>query len=259
MLGCWRRTWSWSGRRLPVDGAARPLSPVFPFIMGCNDSRKGLTQEEIALQDKEILLHLHSKYCDDLLFVFTFHAHNSVISENGLKEAMGKLGIPVSEDFMRVMEGVKLDAGYDLRKLQLMCILLGAPKGNSKPTALFTLYDVSDRLVLSAEVVETMCQDLLSTSITEIGRLTPNTRSQDYLKGLNAVKQEFVVMMLKRIMNSRQEMTKEEFIGAMSEPDTVKYMTAGTLRAAVAAHKRGTSINKYPKNVSSISSLAQLK
>ena len=225
--------------------------------MGCNDSRKGLTQEELALQDKEALLLLHQKYCEDLLFVVTFHARSGLLSANGFKEAWVKLGLPAaSEDFMRVMEGIRQDGGFDLHRLQLLCILLGATRADSKPAALFTLYDTRDQLSLSVAQVETLCQDLLTACIIDLGRLETSTRAQDYLSGLNKLRREFSQTMVESIMGENEALTKEEFLAAFSKIGTAKYLSAGGLRAALAEYKKNSSIGRFPKQVSSLSSLA---
>ena len=226
--------------------------------MGCNDSRKGLTQEEVALQDKETSLLLHTKYCNDLLYVFTFYAHSGLLSATGLQQALAKLSLPApSETFLLVLEGIKQDGGYDLRRLQLICILLGAPRDDFKPSALFTLYDTQDSLCLPVSEIEAMCLDLLTTSIVDLGRLSSDIRSENYLNGLNALKREFVATMLTKIVGDKTEITKKSFVEAMSTAETAKYMMAGGLRVAVANHKRESSIGKFPKHVSSISSMAQ--
>ena len=226
--------------------------------MGCNDSRKGLTQEEIALQDKEALLFLHSKYCDDLLFVFTFHAHSGLLSPNGFKEALSKLGLPAAtEDFMRVMDGIRQDGGYDLQRLQLICILLSAPRVNSKPAALFTLYDTRDQLSLPKSRIEGICQDLLTASIVDLGRLETSARALDYLEGLSKLKREFTQVMVSKVVGDNEVLSKEEFVTAWAGIETAKYLTAGGLRAALAEYKKTSSIGRFPKQVASISSLAQ--
>lgn len=225
--------------------------------MGCNDSRKGLTHEEIALQEKEARLLLHSKYCDDLLFVVTFHAHSGLLSTNGFREALDKLGLPpASEDFMRVMDGIRQDGGFDLHRLQLICILLGATRPNAKSAALFTLYDIRDQLSLPIGQVETLCQDLLTACIIDLGRLETTGRAQDYLNGLNKHRREFSQMMVKSIMGENETLTKEEFLAAFSKIETAKYLSAGGLRAALAEYKKNSSIGRFPKQVPSISSLA---
>lgn len=226
--------------------------------MGCNDSRKGYPLEEVYLESRESELGFGKVKCSHLLRVITWHAQGQSLSNITLNNAFLELSLPSpdkSPSSSALFSPLK-SSQPGLKRLQLVCVLLGKGKLQRKAEELWTMYNLEGDQQVAITTLAQMCHDLLSVSIEDLGRLDTTMRVREYLTGLKGMIEEYVKVMLGNIAKDREEIGKQEFVEGFRDLEEGKYLEASSLRSLVADYKRRKSVPRFPPTIKSISSQA---
>lgn len=226
--------------------------------MGCNDSRKGYPEEEVYMVGRESELGFGKVKCSHLLRVITWHAQGQSLSNSTLKNAFVELSLPSpdkSPSSSALFSALK-SSQSGLKRLQLVCVLLGKGKLQRKAEELWTMYNVEGDQQVAITTLAQMCHDLLSVSIEDLGRLDTTSRVREYFTGLRGMIEEYGKVMMDNIAKGQELIGKQEFVEGFRDLEEGKYLGASSLRCLVAEHKRRKSVPRYPQVIKSISSQA---
>lgn len=196
--------------------------------------------------------------CTCLLRVVTWHAQGQALSNSSLKNALAELSLPPwdkSPSSTALYSALK-SSQSGLKRLQLVCVLLGKGKLRRKAEALWTMYNVEGDPQIAITTLAQMCHDLLSVSIEDLGKLDVTSNVGDYLAGIKGVIEDFGKIMVEDIARRQEEVEKWEFLKAMEELEEGKYLQASSLRSLVEEYRQKKSVPRYPKVIHSISSQA---
>ena len=226
--------------------------------MGCSESRKGYSQQEVYLQGRETDLGFGRVKCTHLLRVVTWHAQGQTVSNSSLNNAFSELSLPAwneSPSSSALFSAFK-SSQSGLKRLQLACVLLGKGKLQHKSESLWTIYNVENDPQIAITTLAQMCHDLLSVSIEDLGKLDVTASVGDYLAGIKGGMEDFGRIMVADIAKGKEEIGEKEFVKAMEEIEEGKYLKASSLRSLVEEYRQKKSVPRFPKVIHSISSQA---
>ena len=138
------------------------------------------------MEAREIPLGFGHVKCTRLLRVLTWHSQGQSLTLTSLRNALSELSLPRRDNSptsSALFIGFK-DQPSNLRKVQMLCVLLGRGKRQRKAEEIWTMCDAAGEGKMAVTTVAQMCHDLLSVSIVDLGRLDTTGSVKDYLSGL---------------------------------------------------------------------------
>lgn len=228
--------------------------------MGCHESRKNYSQEEIALMSEELMLNFHSNSPHKAYCVFKTKSRNGYLNDVGFAEAAEALNLTIKnvgtslmvEEFFRQLRGAK---GYSEVTLSVLSVLLGTGSEKEKAETLFNIYDETYSLTLPRAQVQRMVSDFLDLSIDQLGILVTNDqshasgtlRNREYLKGLRSVKNQFQEMLIRDMLQGRESISRDSLVNWMCTAQGSKCLSSSNLRVALSDFRKELNRLARPK------------
>lgn len=214
--------------------------------------------EETFLLTWEAALRMDLVKTQQLLYKVTWHAKGGVVTGAILEEAFQ--GLPTAGWNQSSASSALYSGFFDkesgLKRLQVLCVLLGKGSLWRKTEALWTMYTEPGDEKMGQTTLSQMCHDLISVSVEDLGRLDTESKVRLYLSGLKACMDEFRKEMVSKIAGEQEEITKSEFENCHQKKGVKDYFWSVSLRTAISKYQHEKGQPRFPANVPSISSQA---
>ena len=212
--------------------------------MGCNNSRKGISDEEAALRSQEAMLLYSNQTVTANYLALCRYARDQELNEEALDQAFTKMlvikgNLGSSNTITDFYESFRKQSKvYDAKLLKVLCVLLGKGGAVEKATLLFEIYDPKFVKTLERAKIAEMVEDLVNISAQKVSVLVTDAQyrhsgqltNQQYLKGLFTQAGKAQDEFKKLVLRGGDSVTEEDFVGILQQPDNASWLSSSGIR-----------------------------
>lgn len=212
--------------------------------MGCNNSRKGISDEEAALRSQEAMLLYSNQTVTANYLALCRYSRGQELNAEALDQAFSKMlvikgNLGSSNTITDFYESFRKQPGvYDAKLLKVLCVLLGKGSTVEKATLLFEIYDPGFAETLERAKIAEMVEDLVDISAQKVSVLVTDSQyrhsgqltNQQYLKGLFTQAGKAQDSFKKLVLRGGERVTKEDFVSILQEPDNTGWLSSSGIR-----------------------------